>query len=425
MPSLRSALAAGLLPLGAMAAFHSNNTACTRTYTVQQGDTCDSIGQKTLTSTYQILAFNLLEAGSSCYTLEIGKELCLGRFGNDCQFVHRCSNSDTCSSVAQQYGISQSLLQDNNPILDCDVVYDGLVLCVAPGSIRPPADMSINSTMIRLQREAALEEQRQTRLREAQEAKEAQEDQSETSQQQQQQGTIAGKKQSFRKAATAQDQSLLSGKSGKHRHKNHAGKGHIGKDAGNTSGQTHHSQHSAQSHSRQQEQGAGSKAADAAKAHAENTPQTGGDGKADGSSAEHGSNGYATASHSGSSGHGVQPGSEQQSGQGGSDGSAQGDSSDCDGHHDGKQQQQSHQYQHQHQAEEKTQSSSSPGSKPAASSSVQSDTASSDKDNNLCEEPLPGNQTRPSGQARSHQILQSHRHRHAYAPSASQACAHS
>lgn len=52
--------------------YSSNATACTRYYTVQDGDTCDIIGQKTLTSTYQILAYNLPQAGSSCYTLETG-----------------------------------------------------------------------------------------------------------------------------------------------------------------------------------------------------------------------------------------------------------------------------------------------------------------------------------------------------------------
>ncbi len=78
MRLITALLSAAMLPLAARAAFHSNDTACTRHYTVQDGDTCDKIGQKTLTSTYQILAFNLLNAGSACYTLEIGAQLCLG-----------------------------------------------------------------------------------------------------------------------------------------------------------------------------------------------------------------------------------------------------------------------------------------------------------------------------------------------------------
>lgn len=52
--------------------------------------------------------------------------------------MHRCTNSDTCNGIAARYSISQSLLEDNNPSLDCNEVYDGLVLCVAPGVMRPP-----------------------------------------------------------------------------------------------------------------------------------------------------------------------------------------------------------------------------------------------------------------------------------------------
>ena len=148
-------LSAALLPLTARAVFHSNDTACTHHYTVQDGDTCDKIGQKTLTSTYQILAFNLLDAGADCYTLEIGSQLCLGRYGNDCQFVHQCTNQDTCESIANAYGITTQLLQSNNPSLDCNVVYDGLMLCVSAGSIRPPADNSINATDAKIAREKA------------------------------------------------------------------------------------------------------------------------------------------------------------------------------------------------------------------------------------------------------------------------------
>jgi hypothetical protein len=54
------------------AEFSSMDTACARTYTVKADDTCDIIGQKTLTSTYQILAFNLPSAGTGCYSLETG-----------------------------------------------------------------------------------------------------------------------------------------------------------------------------------------------------------------------------------------------------------------------------------------------------------------------------------------------------------------
>lgn len=155
MRLLRALLTMALLPLLTRAAFHSNDTACTRHYTVVSGDTCDRIGQKTLTSTYQILAFNLLDAGADCYTLEIGQRLCLGRYGNDCQFVHQCTDQDTCESIANAYGITTEVLQNNNPSLDCNVVYDGLMLCVSAGIIRPPAERSINATEAKVAREMA------------------------------------------------------------------------------------------------------------------------------------------------------------------------------------------------------------------------------------------------------------------------------
>lgn len=76
MPSLLSFLALFVLlmttNLVSAHEYSSIDTACTRTYTVQADDTCDIIGQKTLTSTYQILAFNLPQAGASCYSLENG-----------------------------------------------------------------------------------------------------------------------------------------------------------------------------------------------------------------------------------------------------------------------------------------------------------------------------------------------------------------
>lgn len=64
-----------LLPLfaaHALAQYPSSNTSCTRHYTVEDGDTCDIIGQKTFTSTYQIMALNLPQAGPDCYSLETG-----------------------------------------------------------------------------------------------------------------------------------------------------------------------------------------------------------------------------------------------------------------------------------------------------------------------------------------------------------------
>lgn len=67
-------LSATCAPSIALGAYSSNSTglACTREYTVIAGDTCDRIGQKTLTSTYQIIANNLdASGGLDCYQLPI------------------------------------------------------------------------------------------------------------------------------------------------------------------------------------------------------------------------------------------------------------------------------------------------------------------------------------------------------------------
>lgn len=137
-------LIAGMAIVPTRAQYPSLNTACTRHYTVQQGDTCDIIGQKTLTSTYQIMANNLPQAGPDCYTLQPGAQLCLGKYGNDCQMVHRATANDNCESIAGQYGISVDLLLQNNPTASCDQIYDGLVLCTLNGLVRPPANPALH-----------------------------------------------------------------------------------------------------------------------------------------------------------------------------------------------------------------------------------------------------------------------------------------
>lgn len=155
-----------------LAQISTSNTACTQHYVVQDGDTCDKIGQKTFTSTYQIMALNLPLAGPNCYGLEVGvvslesffvfsqrncefilltvlfftQQLCLGTWGNDCQLVHRAVDSDTCESIEAQYNITRAILKTNNPNLSCGQVYSGLMLCVTQGIIRPPSNSAVNIT---------------------------------------------------------------------------------------------------------------------------------------------------------------------------------------------------------------------------------------------------------------------------------------
>lgn len=58
--------------IGAIAVSCVSAAACSGTYTVQDGDTCDSIGYRTYTSTYQLLALNINNTGSDCGQLESG-----------------------------------------------------------------------------------------------------------------------------------------------------------------------------------------------------------------------------------------------------------------------------------------------------------------------------------------------------------------
>ncbi|KDN45261.1 carbohydrate-binding module family 50 protein [Tilletiaria anomala UBC 951] len=145
-------LANSTLAVAAAQSTPISNVACSRHYTIVEGDTCDKIGAKTLTSTYQVMALNLPEAGPDCFTLTPGHQICLGRYGSDCQIVYRATSSDTCSSIASAFGISLSLLKSNNPTLDCGIVYDGLMLCTAPGNIVPVTPSGLNSSYLLLGR---------------------------------------------------------------------------------------------------------------------------------------------------------------------------------------------------------------------------------------------------------------------------------
>ncbi|KAK0567027.1 hypothetical protein OC844_000461 [Tilletia horrida] len=136
--SVKGGRATELVGSGVDTYYTSNSTACSRHYTVTATDTCDIIGHKTHTSTYQIMALNLEQTGPNCFGLEAGMRLCLGRFGSDCQLVHRVRNAESCTDLLRRYDISRQVLIENNPNLDCGNIYDGLNLCVAPGRIAPP-----------------------------------------------------------------------------------------------------------------------------------------------------------------------------------------------------------------------------------------------------------------------------------------------
>ncbi|KAJ3809491.1 hypothetical protein F5876DRAFT_66427 [Lentinula aff. lateritia] len=123
---------------------------CTRNYTVQDGDTCDSISTAQNVSTYQLAAVNSGVVDSTCSNLQPGASLCLGYEGEDCSSTYTVVAQDTCDSIYDAYGINATLLYGNNPQIDsvCDNIYVGEVLCVASTIAAPPAGSASVNTAI-------------------------------------------------------------------------------------------------------------------------------------------------------------------------------------------------------------------------------------------------------------------------------------
>lgn len=114
--------------------------ACVRQYSVNAGDTCNSICAAQGVSTYQILAINP-DIDYACGNLMPGQSICLGTEGADCTTTYVVQPGDTCLGIEAQHGINSTQLYTNNPNIDenCFDIYSGEVLCVAPGYLAPPA----------------------------------------------------------------------------------------------------------------------------------------------------------------------------------------------------------------------------------------------------------------------------------------------
>ncbi|QRV78188.1 LysM domain protein [Ceratobasidium sp. AG-Ba] len=112
---------------------------CTRTYTVQPGDWCDSISRAQNVSTYQLSTVNADKINDACTNLEINQVLCLGTEGQDCNHTHNVVAGDSCDKVMSIYNINATMLYTNNPQIDeyCSNMYIGEVLCVANTSAAP------------------------------------------------------------------------------------------------------------------------------------------------------------------------------------------------------------------------------------------------------------------------------------------------
>ncbi|KAF8548619.1 hypothetical protein OG21DRAFT_1516110 [Imleria badia] len=114
---------------------------CNRTYTVQEGDICDSISGANYVSTYQLWAVNSAIIDCQCDNLQPGSVLCLGLAGEDCTNTYTVKAGDTCDSVSSTYGINTTILYANNPQLDqntCDNLYVGEVSLLVFSCFDPP-----------------------------------------------------------------------------------------------------------------------------------------------------------------------------------------------------------------------------------------------------------------------------------------------
>ncbi|CAE6448232.1 hypothetical protein BN14_10194 [Rhizoctonia solani AG-1 IB] len=114
-------------------------TECTRTYTVKEGDWCDTISQANNVSTYQLSTINADKINDACTNLEVGKDICLGTKDQDCTVTHNVVYGDTCDKILQGANINATMLYANNPQIDpyCSNIYIGEVLCVAGAYAAP------------------------------------------------------------------------------------------------------------------------------------------------------------------------------------------------------------------------------------------------------------------------------------------------
>ncbi|KAL4068836.1 carbohydrate-binding module family 50 protein [Scleroderma yunnanense] len=114
---------------------------CSRSYTVQPGDTCDSISAANNASTYQLAVANWPSINDDCTNLQPNSTICLGDVGEDCQTTYVVKQGDTCDDISAAAAINETILVLNNPQIDagCSNLYVGEVLCVACTVMVPPA----------------------------------------------------------------------------------------------------------------------------------------------------------------------------------------------------------------------------------------------------------------------------------------------
>jgi LysM repeat protein len=119
----------------------AQDPSCTRTYTVQPNDICDSISAANNVSTYQLAVVNIDNINPQCSNLVPYSSICLGWAGEDCTTTYVVQLGDTCDEVAAAWGLNTTIFYLNNPQLnsDCTNLYIGEVVCTSPDVLVPPA----------------------------------------------------------------------------------------------------------------------------------------------------------------------------------------------------------------------------------------------------------------------------------------------
>jgi len=113
---------------------------CSRTYTVKEGDWCDTISATNNASTYQLSTVNP-DIDNLCSNLEVGWTLCLGFEGTDCTSTYVVQPDDTVDAIAASHSFNATILFLNNPQIDDDGsnLYVGEVLAVCNAVTVPEA----------------------------------------------------------------------------------------------------------------------------------------------------------------------------------------------------------------------------------------------------------------------------------------------
>ncbi|KAK1230972.1 hypothetical protein PQX77_005946 [Marasmius sp. AFHP31] len=127
------------LPLLVSSAFAGD---CVRRYTVQEGDTCNSISAANSVSTYQLATINKGYIDDQCSNLQPGANICLGYENEDCTTTYVVKAKDTCEQINEAHSIDFTTLLANNPQINdnCDNIYVDEVLCVLPEIRVPPSN---------------------------------------------------------------------------------------------------------------------------------------------------------------------------------------------------------------------------------------------------------------------------------------------